>query len=533
MIAERERPGGGMGNPARTRAESRAELSQERWKIPGMRIAFGNDEESAREGVADPVFWHEADAVNGHIGLFGMSGSGKTFTLRRIVSQVASANAGARVHIMDVHGDLQMPNESVVRFSEATPWGINPLRLSSHPDFGGVRKRIQSFLSQLDEVGRSPMGERQASSLRNLLIDLYSQRGFRMDDPSTWREERGAPPAGAAEGRIYLDIPFDAKDAAKEAARNAGIRMGFDGDVKCWWVDRHEGALERYPLRAWGKTYPTLADAAAFAKTRLRSLTTGGGTKSTRLLEEHNKKVVAWQAKARKMEAGQARNEDVAELRAEVTEGIPAIVESFSEYVENIASGRELDALIRYDTLDTMRSLVNRLDGMVNAGIFNSGVPPFDENAPVWRHDLTALSLAEQRLYVFTVVTRLFEEARERGIAKGAADILDLIVVDEASKFFKDTDSNIIDIVAREGRKYGVGLVAASQSPAEFSDSFLSNTSVKVLLKLDDTEGLKAKRKMLIPDEILNGIEMGRVAAIQIVRRGQASSPYRLTRVAK
>ncbi|CAN7736026.1 hypothetical protein LJR290_006800 [Variovorax sp. LjRoot290] len=73
----------------------------------------------------------------------------------------------------------------------------------------------------------------------------------------------------------------------------------------------------------------------------------------------------------------------------------------FTVYATGIATGEELDALVRYDTLDTVRSIVNRLETIVASGIY-CATPAFDESAPIWRYNLTALSQTEQRLLVWT-----------------------------------------------------------------------------------------------------------------------------------
>ena len=501
--------------------------------MPGpMRIVFGFDEQSLQRGSQEPVAWCDADAVNGHMLVCGRSGSGKTFSLRRIVRQVTRAQRGVRVHVLDVHGDIdELEGSSTCVFSESTPYGLQPLAISSDPHFGGPRKRIQSFIEMVNDASRAPMGDRQIASLRNLLQDLYLQHGFRADDPSTWHEEPGEPPAAAAEGRIYIDVPFDAKDGAKEAARKAGLTLQFDRDARCWWTESHSGPLSRYPRKQWGKRCPTLADAVAFAKTRLRALTTGGGVKSTRLLEIHSGLVVAWQAKARKLAAGLAMSEDVEEIRTEVEAGTETIIESFSDYVKGISTGRELDALVRYDTLDTMRSLVNRLETIAASGIYRSGTPPFDERAPVWRYDLTALSVTEKKLFVWTRLTEIFEAARERGVVRGAAELRDVIVVDEAHEFFADKDTNILDRLAKESRKFGIALIAASQSPTHFSEDFISNAGSKLLLGIDAMYFDGTVRKMRIEKDVLASVVPGKVAAIQVSVRGEQTPRFRLVRV--
>ena len=93
--------------------------------------------------------------INGHILLVGKSGSGKTYTLRQLLDQIITQTKGKnfRAHIIDVHGDIEIDGASSVKFSESTDFGFNPLVINPDPDYGGVRKRIQSFISSLNRTG--------------------------------------------------------------------------------------------------------------------------------------------------------------------------------------------------------------------------------------------------------------------------------------------------------------------------------------------------------------------------------------------
>nr|WP_314561565.1 hypothetical protein [uncultured Pseudomonas sp.] len=79
--------------------------------------------------------------VNGPALLAGMSGSGRTYTLRRMISHVLQSCGGhiPGIHLFDVHGDLSISGASEVLFSERTNSGLNPLRANPDPHFGGVR----------------------------------------------------------------------------------------------------------------------------------------------------------------------------------------------------------------------------------------------------------------------------------------------------------------------------------------------------------------------------------------------------------
>ncbi|MDK8264917.1 hypothetical protein QP835_11585 [Pseudomonas oryzihabitans] len=85
--------------------------------------------------------WDSDKLVNGYTLLAGMSGSGRTYTLRRMISHVLQSYCGhiPRIHLFNVHGDLSIPGALEVLFSERTNCGLNPLRANPDPQFGGVR----------------------------------------------------------------------------------------------------------------------------------------------------------------------------------------------------------------------------------------------------------------------------------------------------------------------------------------------------------------------------------------------------------
>lgn len=499
-----------------------------------IQIIFGLDNNALQRREQVVVAWKEDTAVNPHMLVTGKSGSGKTYTLRSIVSQIINAKRGVRIHAFDVHSDLSFDDESHVLFSESSHYGINPLKISADPHYGGVRKRVQSFIDMVNDSSRE-LGPRQTASLRALLYTLYEANGFKANDPDTWSVSYESKiPEGFDPNKIYLDIPFDEKDRAKEVARASGARLMFDASpaIKCWYCDKHEGGLERWPLKIFGKKYPTLPDAARFATTRLREMYAGGGSKTMRLLEDHNRKVVAWQNKCRKLAAGGPADE-IESLRDDVHAGAVALSESFQDYVMNIETGKELEALIRYDSIDTVRSLVERLESMVATGIYKPIEAPFDPNRSVWRYGIGPLSNAEQRMFVWTRLTQIFDAAKERGPVKGASEIREVIILDEAHKFFIEKEGGILNEISKEARKFGLALICASQAPSHFSEDFLGNVATKILLGLDQMYYDQTVRKMKIDPKILDYVVPGKIAAIQVASRTDAKPQFIQTRVGR
>jgi DNA polymerase III delta prime subunit len=162
-----------------------------------MKAIMGYNNSEALKGKKVPVTWDSKLLINSHLLLMGKSGTGKTYTLRKIIEQIseeAKRNGKEfRCHVMDVHGDIEISNCSTVKFSEATNYGFNPLVINPDPDFGGVRKRIESFVRNINRSGRT-LGDKQAATLRNILYDLYQANGFYADDPESWKTKGGKNP---------------------------------------------------------------------------------------------------------------------------------------------------------------------------------------------------------------------------------------------------------------------------------------------------------------------------------------------------
>ncbi len=86
------------------------------------------------------------------------------------------------------------------------------------------------------------------------------------------------------------------------------------------------------------------------------------------------------------------------------------------------------------------------------------------------------------------IVKQLYQVARRTGLS---GDLRQLIAVDEAHHIApKDSDHrsylSFLDLIAIENRKFGQGILVATTSPSQLSDSLLRNASVRVCHLLDD-----------------------------------------------
>lgn len=435
-----------------------------------MRVLNGYNSAAAAKGKIEPVYWDSQKLINGHLLLMGKSGTGKTYTLREMIEQIsAQATASGkefRCHIMDVHGDIEIGNSSTVKFSEATNYGFNPLIINPDPDFGGVRKRIESFVRNINRSGRT-LGDKQAATLRNILYDLYEANYFFADDPQSW-----------------------------------------------WLKDK------RYPN--FKKRMPTLEDALRFARSKVKAMYFGTSSEAVAKLEQINKKKNQIFNKLKRKNKVVNPNE-IADLEAQIAKLSDESIELYTSYLTAIQSGKEMDDIFKYNSLDVLNSVVERLENLNSCGIFRNEVPPFDPSKPIWRYDIKALSQEEKKLFVSFLLEAIFYMATQRGVRD---DVVEIIILDEAHLFLTDDDDNPINVIAKEARKFGLGLFAASQSPTHFSDDFLSNVSTKIILGIDEMFWDSTSKKLRVDIKGLEWIVPHQKILIQLNEKGQTRNHF-------
>lgn len=439
-----------------------------------MKVFFGYDSGALSKGKEVPIIWDSLKTINGHILLVGKSGTGKTYTLKNIVTQLQQQSQGRlRVHVMDVHGDIDIEGSSTVKFSESTDYGFNPLAVNPDPDFGGVRKRIQTFLSALNRTSRQ-LGSKQEAALRNILLDLYAANGFYEKNPNSWH--------------------------------------------------LNDGVERKYP-----KKFPTLEDALKFADFKRKSMFLGTSSKAVAQLELLNKKVKKVYSKQKSLHKSTSEREKE-EAMLELKKLTEDAIDLYSNYAHSLQTGMELTDLIKYDSIEVMKSVVEKLENLNSIGIFKQTKPPFDPNATIWRYDIKALSLDEKKLFVSFVLEDIYHKSVQKGPQN---DVRELIILDEAHNFFNDDGENITNIIAKEARKFGVGLFCASQSPTHFSDDFVSNVGSKIILGIDQMYWDGSVRKLKIEQQALEWIVPHQSLVMQINNKGELKSKFMWVRFKK
>lgn len=109
--------------------------------------------------------------------------------------------------------------------------------------------------------------------------------------------------------------------------------------------------------------------------------------------------------------------------------------------------------------------------------------------------DLSRMPLDSANGLVETILTRLFRKNEEKFVS-GQDTIPMLIMIEEAQNFLSKqalkSESNIVVRIAKEGRKYGFGLIYITQQPSAIDETVLSQTNNFFILHLLTQGDIKA-----------------------------------------
>ncbi|HKE04973.1 MAG TPA: ATP-binding protein [Blastocatellia bacterium] len=137
--------------------------------------------------LADGVYWDPEALPNAHIVALGSSGSGKTQTLKAIAYELSRVYLDAQVIVIDFHGDQDLIGEARYALHQASPHGINPLKVNLDREGGGPALQAISVVNVCKRA--LMLGPNQEGALLGLVKQCYAARGIAKDDPETWDEE--------------------------------------------------------------------------------------------------------------------------------------------------------------------------------------------------------------------------------------------------------------------------------------------------------------------------------------------------------
>jgi len=442
----------------------------------GLKHIFGlNEYQYRQKKTHQQVAINTHELINGHLLLTGMSGTGKSHQAKRLLASAIQQNL--EVDIFDVHNELEQPGAVSALYSESTQLGYNLLTLNADPHSGGVRRRVNEIIAMLNATNRK-LGPKQETALRNLLSDVYRINGCDDSNANTWRK----------------------RDITESIRQQLIAQQDYQG-------------LKQF--------YPTMEDLLSFADRKLTSLYLGANIKAVLALENVNK-LSAQLSRVLQNNQKATQDKQIAKTEKALEIAKVKVKDEFEAYVDHIETGREISDVMKYNSKDVLQSVLERLNILNAAGIFRPNPPPFgDSNGRC--HQIKYLSDDEQTLFVSMRLETIFRQCRDSGVKK---DIQHVVFLDEAHKFINEDSDNIVNVIAKEGRKFGLGLWCASQSPTHFSEDFLTNCGTTILLGLHSSYWDMACRKLKIDASVLKYIRPREVAAIKLQLNGSMESKF-------
>jgi len=200
-------------------------------------------------------------------------------------------------------------------------------------------------------------------------------------------------------------------------------------------------------------------------------------------------------------------------------------VGQYTEFVENMQSGRELDDVLKYDSVDVLTSAMQRLELLNAAGIFRANPPPFGDSK-VRVHQLKSLTAEQQVMFVKLRLQAIFDRCKRAGATRSGTELRQVVFLDEGHKYFSKEPDDIINVIAKEARKFGLGLWCASQSPTEFPEAFLTNVGATALLGIHSRYWPDAQRMLRCSEDTLHYTKPKEVITVKFQREGQADPPW-------
>jgi DNA helicase HerA-like ATPase len=188
-----------------------------------------------------------------------------------------------------------------------------------------------------------------------------------------------------------------------------------------------------------------------------------------------------------------------------------------------------LDDIIRYNSTDVLTSVYERFQNLRAIGIYNPVPPPFDPAAPIWKYVIKPLEIPVQSMFVDMVSARIFERSIQRGLQD---DVVEIIVLDEGKRYVTETNDDVLNKIANEARKFGLGLWIVSQTPAHFTDDFIKSTGTILVMGLAKADTNLAARKLGLDEKLLDSIIPQQTALVQVKNKGVLSADFQMVRLA-
>lgn len=463
-------------------------------------INFGLSEHGEQLEVSLP------GSLNYNSLLVGMSGSGKTHNIRKLISEYALR--GVTVMVLDTQGDLSDANGFDPRvsvnhmpFNYATGDGfsLNPFRIVGKAH-GSEKMTVEDCVDSL-RILKADIGSRQQPTARALIEELYENSGIKMGQPESWPGPDGVYPHWAdlldhCEARIL---------AAKKAPR---LNVAKLVDHLCNTIVRHMDNIDVVKMRRRGLDRGEQPAKWSERNPRIQSRTIIKAEDDGKGGVRHVAKYV------------DVREPDADAMQSNVDRWWPAVEELTEDWKLMMLQASEESLFSNAERMEGIHAAIHQA---VSSGVF-SGDEAKVRPGMVNIFDIHAVQGSLMKVLVRLILRRGFTTAQRECKQLNANEPSMIIVCDEikhAVAACSGGDINWLDRIISEGRKYGLGALAAGQHYGQIPAGLMSNFGTSVMLPMERTHWAKAAKIMRV-DETMIGLLAPRRDGLVKLNEGEA-----------
>lgn len=391
------------------------------------------------------VYWGFDKAANFNVLMLGASGSGKTYSIHNLLSNLVDRGVTPIVFdIKDDFGQSQIassvlhsggcpPEVNEINFDYVTgDANLNPLKFSTDVEGGGVYMAIRNFC-EIAKIFNPNLSRKMEGYLSRILRELYEEAGIVHSDPGSWFRE---PPT--LEDLSYKLNLIDER-----------LKSGFE--INC--------------LKALGDKLYKLGAAS-------RKLETKVSKRAAQLLET-----------------------DIEELKETLNQEFTDILEN----PNSITKGEK-----SFDP-NSLGALADTVQSMTECGLFSEDSVSIVPGC-VNRIRISGLASAHQQTIMWIVTNRLFMSALATTKKNNSFNPRTprLLIVADEGKHIGLMAGDILSPSNRcltEGRGLGLGMLLGVQSLDHVSADGLRNFGTKMITKVDQVEGAQITRKFGVPQK--------------------------------
>ena len=211
------------------------------------------------------------------------------------------------------------------------------------------------------------------------------------------------------------------------------------------------------------------------------------------------------------LEDAKAKNEEMVQGARDLKAGpLNGKLSNFVSRLENKINDKRLEFLLGEDCKkitfeDTLKQLISYKDKASNITILDLSGVPFDVLS-------ITVSLISRILFEYGYFYKRLRCFRDKD-EKVNNDIPVLLVYEEAHKYVPNSDlakyrasKESIERIAKEGRKYGISLLLASQRPSEISETIFSQCNNFIAMRLTNPNDQNYVKRLL-PDTLGNLVD--------------------------